>query len=213
MKAESERERVAEALEEDIVFGRLKPRERLVEQDIMDRLNTRRHVVRAALDLLEGKGLVERRANRGAAVRDLCQRQVDELYFMRELLHKAAAAQTPLPLPDAVLTKLRAVQADHDASVQAGDMSEAFRHNERFHTMLNQACGNQVLEEALNTYNERTNLVRSFAFRSQESLKQSAQEHHAILEASATADRDAFVQAILTHILGAKASYLERAGR
>ena len=60
MKAKSERERFAAALEEDedIVFGRLKPRERLVEQDIMDRLQTRRHVVRTALEIPENKGFV-----------------------------------------------------------------------------------------------------------------------------------------------------------
>lgn len=210
MRAESERERVAAALEEDIVFGRLKPRERLVEQDIMDRLNTRRHVVRTALEILEARGLVERRANRGAMVRDLCQRDVDELYFMRELLHRAAAEQTPLPLSEPVLDKLIAIQTEHDAAVQASDLSEAFRNNERFHLALNAACGNRVLEEALNIYNERTNLVRSFAFRSQESLQRSADEHHRILAAAAQSDQAAFVAAILQHILGAKDSYLQR---
>ena len=44
MKAMSERERFAAALEEDIVFGRLKSRKRLVEQDIMDRLQIRRRI-------------------------------------------------------------------------------------------------------------------------------------------------------------------------
>ena len=114
MKAESERERVATALEEDIVFGRLKPRERLVEQDIMDRFETRRHVARAALEALESRGLVERRANRGAAVRDLSEREISELYFMRELLHRAAAEQTPLPISEDILAELRTVQARHD---------------------------------------------------------------------------------------------------
>ena len=64
MKAMSERERFAAALEEDIVFGRLKPGERLVEQDIMDRLQIRRHVVRTALEIFENKGFVERRWSR-----------------------------------------------------------------------------------------------------------------------------------------------------
>lgn len=208
MRAESERERVAAALEEDIVFGRLKPRERLVEQDIMDRLDTRRHVVRTALEILEARGLVERRANRGAMVRDLCQRDVDELYFMRELLHRAAAEQTPLPLSAATLSQLRQIQAQHDSAVQAGNLSEAFRHNERFHLALNAACGNRVLEEALNIYNERTNLVRSFAFRSLDSLQRSAEEHHRIL-AAAQSGQGAFAEAMLQHILGAKDSYMK----
>lgn len=211
MRAEKERERVAAALEEDIVFGRLKPRERLVEQDIMDRLETRRHVVRAALELLENKGLVERRANRGAAVRDLCRRDVSELYFMREMLHRAAAEQTPLPLSDEVVTSLEQIQNAHDTAVAAGDVSAAFHQNERFHAALNHCCGNKVLEEALTYYNERTNLIRSFAFRSLESLQRSADEHHQIIEAGARADRQAYCNAILQHVLGAKAAYLANA--
>ena len=59
MKAMSERERFAAALEEDIVFGRLKSRKRLVEQDIMDRLQIRRRIrfptAKYALDIAPGK--------------------------------------------------------------------------------------------------------------------------------------------------------------
>ena len=208
MTSTSERQRVAAALEEDIVFGRLKPRERLVEQDIMERLATRRHVARAALETLELKGLVVRRANRGAQVRDLTKREVAELYFVRELLQRAAAEQTPLPLPDKLLDALDAVQRKHDGAIARGDLSAAFRHNERFHALLNHACGNRVLEEALTYYNERTNIVRSTAFRSVESLRRSALEHQEILRSGKQADREAFVGAILKHIRAAKAAYL-----
>lgn len=209
MKAGSERERVAAALEEDIVFGRLKPRERLVEQDIMDRLETRRHIVRAALELLENRGLVERKANRGAAVRDLCRRDVAELYFMREMLHKAAAEQTALPLAPDIVAALSEIQAKHDAAVADGDVSKAFYQNEDFHALLNKCCDNRVLEDALNYYNERTNLIRSFAFRSRHSLQRSAKEHHQIIEAGASGNQQAYSEAILQHVMGAKAAYLQ----
>ncbi|SMR70856.1 DNA-binding transcriptional regulator, GntR family [Aliiroseovarius halocynthiae] len=208
MKVDGERKRVAASLEKDIVFGHLKPRERLVEQDLMDRFEARRHIVRAALESLEQKGLVERRANKGAAVRDLSLHEIDELYFMRELLHRAAAEQTPLPLPGDVLAELRQIQAKHDAAIQKNDLTDAFHQNESFHIVLNHACGNSVLEEALNLYNERTNLVRSVAFRSIKSLRRSSDEHYGIIDAGAKADRAAFVDAVVKHILGAKASFL-----
>ena len=44
--AKSERDKPATTLEEDIVFGRLKPRKRLVEKDIMNRLETQSRVER-----------------------------------------------------------------------------------------------------------------------------------------------------------------------
>jgi len=209
MKSYSERDRVAGILEKEIVFGVLKPRERLVEQDIMDRLDTRRHVVRTALDALENKMLVERRANKGATVRDLSELEIYELYFMRELLHRTAAEQTSLPLSNEVLTELRQIQSRHDSAIKEGDLSETFHQNEAFHAVLNHACGNNALEDCLNLYNERTNLVRSYAFRSLENLHDSATEHHEIIEAGAQGDRNTFIAVILKHVLRAKSSYLE----
>lgn len=208
MKAESERERVSAALQQDIVFGRLKPRERLVEQDIMDRLDTRRHVVRTAFEVLEQKGLVERRANRGAVVRDLSQKEIDELYYMRELLHRAAAESTSLPLATEVQEELGFIQVAHEDAIEKGDLAEVFKQNERFHTVLNHACGNTVLEDALNHYNERTNLVRSFAFRSIDGLRRSAAQHRQIMKAGSQTDQSRYAEAIVSHILGARDSYL-----
>ena len=58
-----------EALEEDIIFGRLKPGERLREEALLDRFGHSRHFIRAAFVRLEKKGIVVRTRNVGAAVR------------------------------------------------------------------------------------------------------------------------------------------------
>ncbi len=58
-----------DTLEEDIVFGRLHPRERLTEDALMARFGLKRHVVRQALAELELMGVVERKRNVGAVVR------------------------------------------------------------------------------------------------------------------------------------------------
>src|SRR5690606_32587948 len=63
-------ETVVRRLEEEIVLGRLRPRERLLEEDLARAFDTKRHVVRAALAELESMGIVVRQPNRGAAVRD-----------------------------------------------------------------------------------------------------------------------------------------------
>ena len=46
---------LASALEFDILFGRLKPRERLVEDALMQRFGVKRHAVRQALVELAGR--------------------------------------------------------------------------------------------------------------------------------------------------------------
>lgn len=55
---------MVETLEEDILLGRLFPRERLVEDQLSERFNQKRHVVRQALKDLEVMGLIVREAGK-----------------------------------------------------------------------------------------------------------------------------------------------------
>ncbi|MEM7693030.1 MAG: GntR family transcriptional regulator [Pseudomonadota bacterium] len=85
-----ERDTGLRTLELEILLGRLHPRERLVEDEWMARLGARRHQVRAALTALDQMGLVERRSNRGAAVRQFDVDEVVELTGLRAELHRLA---------------------------------------------------------------------------------------------------------------------------
>lgn len=57
----------AEKIREAIIFGGLRPRERLVEDDLIEHRGATRHIVRSAMVVLEQMGLVTRRPNRGYA--------------------------------------------------------------------------------------------------------------------------------------------------
>uniref|UniRef100_UPI003F708212 GntR family transcriptional regulator n=1 Tax=Elioraea sp. TaxID=2185103 RepID=UPI003F708212 len=84
---------------EDILFGRLLPRERLVEDDLVARFGATRHAVRAALQTLAREGLAVHHRNRGAQVRSFTPAEVEEITEVRELLHAEAARRIPLPAP------------------------------------------------------------------------------------------------------------------
>src|SRR6266849_7758352 len=89
---------ISAQLEEDIVLGRLRPRERLVEQDLANRFGTHRAAVRQALFDLDKKGLIQRVPNRGALVRDLSPDDVRQIYAVREERESMAARIIPLPV-------------------------------------------------------------------------------------------------------------------
>src|SRR5471030_3535380 len=110
---------ISASLEEDIVLGRLQPRERLVEQDLADRFATHRAAVRQALFSLEKKGLIERVPNRGAVVRDLSPDDVRQIYAVREELESMAARIIPLPVPASEIQRLEAIQKVHSRAVAA----------------------------------------------------------------------------------------------
>lgn len=203
------RDTAIEALEEDIVFGRLHPNQRLTEDALIARFALKRHVARDVLATLERMGLVERRRNVGALVRAFTPRQVEELYAMRELLEAEAARLIPLPVPPERLAPLEAVQRRHDAAVAARDAAAVFRANLAFHETLFALCGNDTLRQAIAEYARQTHPIRFSTHLLEDYRTRSRGEHWRIVEALARGDRDALVRLCREHLAPSRDAYLE----
>lgn len=205
---------IASALEEEIVLGWLMPRERLVEEELAERLNVKRHVVREALAELERVGLVERIPNRGAFVRRLDPDDVRQIYLVREVLETLAADMIPLPANDAVLTKLRSIQGSHSEAVARGDARGAFRSNMLFHEALWEACGNPHLAEAIQFMAQKVHGARSITASNPEHLARARDEHLAMIDALADGDRTKLVALCRRHLNPSRDAYINSvAGR
>jgi DNA-binding GntR family transcriptional regulator len=199
---------IVRALEFDILYGRLKPRERLVEDAVMGRFGAKRHVVRQAFAELERMGIVVRTPHRGASVRDFPTKEVDEIYQMRELLQRSAAELIPLPADPALLAELEAVQARHDRAVDAADLREVDEINDRFHRVLFAACGNAHLARAIGYYAQLTRGVRLMHITAPGSLARVRDEHWAMIRALRAGDRAELVRLVVEHIQPSRVAYL-----
>lgn len=181
------------ALEGDVIFGHLLPRERLIEDDLMERFGVTRHRVRKAIAELVGRGLVVQERNRGARVRDYTRKAVEDLYETRNALQSYAIQRMPLPLPAETISALKACCDEHVASGEQGDLEGVFRLNNQFHDLFYRACGNVVLCDAIRDFAWRTHPIRSRGFL-QEDYRRAAQAEHAeIVEAAAAGDRDLLI--------------------
>lgn len=200
---------VLSTIEEDIVLGFLHPRERLIEDALMARFKTKRHIVRTALVYLERSGLVERRPNQGAQVCDRSPQEVEQLYAMRELLETAAARMIPLPADRELLRTLASIQQRHDDAYRASDIRSAFRINIEFHRALFNACGNSYLAETIELFGRKAHAIRSLTAAQPEYLKKARDEHRAMLRALSAADRNRLVTLCREHIAMAKRAYID----
>ena len=198
---------IAAMLEEEIVLGWLLPRERLVEEELAERLAVKRHVVREALADLERVGLVERIPNRGAVVKLLDPVEVRQIYSVREALETLAAEQIPLPASALVLEQLRALQQRHAAAVEGGDARAAFRANMQFHETLFGACGNPHLVELIQGLAQKVHGARSITAASPQHLQLARDEHAAMVEALAAGDRDRLVALCRRHLGPSRDAY------
>jgi DNA-binding GntR family transcriptional regulator len=191
---------VVATLQEDIVLGRLAPGMRLIEEDLAKRLDTKRHVLRQAFVELERFGLVDRERNRGASVRQLTLRDVAQIYAVREILERAAAAQIPLPGSAAYVAEIEAAQRVHDEAVRAGDAKAVFRANFEFHHALFAACGNPYLAAAIEDFRKKTHVVWSYAIVRPEYFRSAQREHKAMVKAVRIGDRCRLVELCADHL-------------
>jgi DNA-binding GntR family transcriptional regulator len=201
--------RVADQLEEQIVLGLLHPRERLVEDDLCERFNLKRHVARQVLAEVERRGLVERRRNFGALVKSFTAREVTELYALRELLETDAANRIVFPVDAAKLEELERIQAQHDASALAGDLRRVFRVNMAFHRAFFALSGNQVLVDTIHEYERRTHAIRSVSIVFPQYLEKARAEHHQMIDALRRGDRDRLLALCREHLVPSRDAYLD----
>jgi DNA-binding GntR family transcriptional regulator len=206
--AEPGLEELVRRLEADILFGRLRPRERLVEDALMQRFGAKRHLVRRALVELERAGIVVRAPHRGAAVRDFTAEEVEEIAEIRAVLQRRAAERMVLPAPPELVAELVALQRVHDAAVADCDPGRIDAANEDFHNALFGACGNRHLVLAIARYAYLSRAMRLYPMLDPPLLETLRAEHWRMIEALRQGDRAALVRLVVDHIQHSKRLYL-----
>lgn len=201
-------EQVVQILEEEIVLGFLHPRERLVEDDLLERFALKRHVVRQVLVELERMGLVERKRNIGALVRAYSAKEVGDLYAVRELLECQCVRLIRFPVPAEALEALIATQRIHDEMIRTEDLRGAFRANMRFHQQLFGLSDNPVLVAAIHDHAQRAHSIRSSSLVVSEQLERARREHWEIIDALKHADVDRLVQLCSDHLKPSRDTYV-----
>jgi DNA-binding GntR family transcriptional regulator len=196
------------ALEDDIVLGRLHPRERLIEEELLERFGTTRHLIRQALAELDRMGLIERIPNRGALVRSYTSSEVEELYVLRDVLETGAASRIKLPLPADDLAELKELQVVHDEMVAQADLTGIFRANLAFHRKLFSCCDNSFLVDAIEAAAQRAHGIRFFVLTGPQEREKSRLEHHAMIAAIENNDGASLVKLCRDHLPASKNAYL-----
>lgn len=201
-------EAVYRDLQRKIISGACRPRERLIEDEIMARTGATRHGVRRAFDELEKVGLLIRQPNKGVQVRDYSIREVEELYEIRECLETQAARHFSKPAQQDFVAFLTDIAERHRDASRAMRFSEVFTLNNMFHEALYQQAGNKRLAEAIQHYTFSTHPIRTRAFPNEEMREVAIDEHFAMIEAIRNGDGSRLAEIIRDHISRPKEFYL-----
>lgn len=191
---------IVEALESDIIFGRLRPHQELVEDVLIARFGAKRHVVRSALQELIQRQIVIKPYSRSARVKDFTIREVEEIYFMRALLQREAVRIMPLPADPAALDALKAIHARYVAAVETAPPERIHQLNDEFHAAIFDLSKQTELCRAIAFYKEASNPIRSYGIVDKHWLQRAVAEHGAMIEALDAMDRTKLEALVVEHM-------------
>lgn len=201
---------VIAAIETDIIRGRILPRNRLIEDHLMEDYDAKRHVVRAALTELQRLGVVVKPPHLGAHIRRFDEQSLQDLYHFRTVLHGAAVAAMPLPVPPERMAAVEAAAHAHAKAAATGDLINIHRTNMAFHRLFYGLCDNAYLAESIRLHDWLSFPARAYGITDASALELACDEHAAMVRALQACDREGLHALALAHMHRARQLYVEK---
>jgi DNA-binding GntR family transcriptional regulator len=201
--------RVARELEAAILSGQFKPRERLVEMDLISRFGGSRTVIREALKKLDAKGLVRTVPYRGAMVADLTVEEIEEIYFVRAAMERLAARLVIKNIRAEEIQRLRQLTKEVESHLRrkTGQMIEK---DSEFHQAIFKICRNQYLVDMIDFLKTKAYIVGYNAWSLPDRIEQSIEEHRQVMGAIEAKNVSLLEKLIVKHLTFSKNSYLDQ---
>jgi DNA-binding GntR family transcriptional regulator len=198
-------ESVAEDLERAIHEHRLPPATKLGEDEVGEAYGISRTTVRAALQTLSHRRLVELKRNRGAFVAQPSVREAREVFEARSLLEPRTARSAAERMTEASLTLLRDnIVAEH-AALDAQDHGRALFLSGQFHVEIARIADQTTIEGFISELISRSSLIIALYWRRRAALCET-QAHRALLDAFELRDGAAADELMKSHLLDLVAS-------
>lgn len=176
------REEIKSRIIERIVNGTYGPGDRIVESQLAREFGTSQAPVREALRDLEGQHLIESQPHKGARVRELSPERLFQVYPVRAVLEELAAQEAAVRMDDDVLAALAAQVEAMRQAANDNDPRAQMLHDTRFHELIVEAAGNDVLLDTWRSLRVETGTLIS-VIRSEWDLHMICEMHRPVLQA------------------------------
>lgn len=191
---------VEEAIEIDIITGRIPPGKRINEQDICKRFNMSRTPVREILRRIEGNGLAKSIPNRGVFAVGITQQDLDDIFYLKMLLEVQCVKWAIERIDEEQMELLGETFDFMQFYTMSDDLDKILRINEGFDSIIYNAAHNKELEKRLNRYNFLINNANAEVKYPLNYLSTVLEEHKAIYDAFVNKDPNAGAEATEIHL-------------
>jgi DNA-binding GntR family transcriptional regulator len=195
-------EKAYEILSNLIIENKLRPGERLPEEQLAKTLGISRTPLREAIGRLVNDGLVTLEPRKGARVSTFELEDIMEVYDIRMVLEGLAVRLAAPHLDPQELTRLRDQFASHD-------MDTLIRADTELHDLIIRHCGNRRLQEFLDTLHNLIQFFRIAGYGSAQQSIRATSAHLAIIYALLNSDGESAERLMKDHISQVKDDILE----
>jgi DNA-binding GntR family transcriptional regulator len=194
------REQIKELIIQRILEGTYKPGERIVELQLVNELGVSQAPVREALRDLEAMRFIDSEPYKGARVRAVSRDELAQSYPVRAVLEELAGRIAADRSRPELFVQLEAELQAMRAAARTSDQHGLLVHDARFHELIVEAAGNEILLDTWGSLRiEAFTLVSVIT--SHLDLVAIANTHQPILDALRQGDPDLVGKVMKEHIL------------
>ncbi|NWF82548.1 MAG: GntR family transcriptional regulator [Bryobacteraceae bacterium] len=141
--------KIANTLQDEIIAGRYKPGQRLVEREIIERFGVSSIHVREAFLDLEGRGLLVRRHNVGCSVIELTPKEAARICELRRTLEPKVVEWACERISDGAIAGLEKQLVKLERAASRRQLPSFFQEDIAFHRMIWAAADNPFAARSL----------------------------------------------------------------
>ena len=203
-------EQVRKAIVSEIASGKLKPGERIIQENIAQVLGVSRQPVQQALLLLKNQGVLRDAAGRGLIVTSLDPKQVRQMYDIRAVIEglafRKAAENNPLRAKKLGLALIQ----NGRKSVKSGSVAQMIAADIKFHDFIYALSENSLIAPSMEVQWTNTQRVMGEVLMEGETPRDIWNQHEALLDAVMSGDGQAAEALARQHITQAADFMIER---
>lgn len=183
------REKVTDILRQAIIDFELRPGQRLVERELVDRLQVSRTTLRESLRELTSEGLITMIPQRGAVVASISPTEAADLYDARVAIESLVVERFITRASDDQVEQLRGTIADLREAAEKGVRTrDLLSVKDAFYGILQAGAQSPVLSSLLSSLHARVSVLRATSLGQHGRSLQAVEELERLVDAIAKRD-------------------------
>ena len=191
---------VSEHLFQLMIRGVLKPGDKVNELALAKSLRVSRNPIREAIRKLEQKGILVTEPGRGAFVRELDDRDINEIGELRLLIETTSLRRSMKKVDQQVIDELSHSIAEMERAAKDGLAERLVEFDFNFHAKIVSLAGNSRFDRVFRDVFDEMRVVVALLDLQSDPVRNGARDHIPIFEAIESRDVRAATRALEAHI-------------